>query len=211
MCTKISKNAFLPNKKKTMSKLLLSLSIIALHDMNIAFVSTFTFTPTISRIKTINPSCLTTSTDIGININTCTSTSTSTAYGKDKLQPANKLSPPITQIKSRIALLESSSTLEKNSYNDSTSDTTATITTTNQNSKAALTMEQEQYLSSLEIQIYGDAFLNKLRELLEFKNVHGSCSVTKRYKGNPALGKFYHSCWIGVVWYGMAYVYSTCT
>ncbi len=56
-------------------------------------------------------------------------------------------------------------------------------------SPSPLTIEQEELLSSLDVDTYGGAFLGKVRELLEYKNVHGTCSVPKRYKQNPALGK----------------------
>lgn len=54
-----------------------------------------------------------------------------------------------------------------------------------------LTRDQEAYLLSLNPDIYGVTFLNKIHELLEFKNAHGSCSVPKRFKENPALGEFF--------------------
>ncbi len=52
------------------------------------------------------------------------------------------------------------------------------------------TNDQEMLLQSLHSDIYGSLFINKVRELLEFKNAHdGSCLVPKRYKENPSLGE----------------------
>ena len=52
-----------------------------------------------------------------------------------------------------------------------------------------LTQEQEAFILSLNPDIYGSPFLVKLGDLLKFKNIHGSCSVPKRYKQNPSLGE----------------------
>jgi len=65
-----------------------------------------------------------------------------------------------------------------------------TATTTRTAKTTTLTKEQEQFLSSLDVQLHGHALINKIHDLLEYKNIHGSCSVPKRYKNNPALGNW---------------------
>ena len=52
-----------------------------------------------------------------------------------------------------------------------------------------LTSEQKEFLDSLDTQIYGKAFIERLRDLQEYKNKYGTCHVPKRYAGNPTLGK----------------------
>jgi len=60
----------------------------------------------------------------------------------------------------------------------------------NQDTTSGVTLEQKALLQSLDPTIYGSTFLQKLHELMEFKNIYGSCAVPKRYKDNPALGEW---------------------
>lgn len=54
-----------------------------------------------------------------------------------------------------------------------------------------LTPEQNEFFDSLDMQIYGGAFIERLRDLQEYKNKHGTCHVPKRYAENPTLGELY--------------------
>jgi hypothetical protein len=53
-----------------------------------------------------------------------------------------------------------------------------------------LTSEQKEFLDSLDTQMYGKAFIERLRDLQEYKNKYGTCHVPKRYAGNPTLGNW---------------------
>ena len=46
------------------------------------------------------------------------------------------------------------------------------------------------WIDLLDPDIYGEAFLQRLRELQHFKDTNGHCLVPKRYKANPTLGNF---------------------
>ena len=78
-----------------------------------------------------------------------------------------------------LSLLLFSTIMEEIINNDNKQDTTS-----------GLTLEKKALLQSLDPAIYGSTFLQKLHELMEFKNIHGSCAVPKRYKNNPALGEW---------------------
>lgn len=52
-----------------------------------------------------------------------------------------------------------------------------------------LTPQQEEFYNSLDIKIYGCAFIDRLRDLQEYKNKYGNCSVPKRYADNAKLGE----------------------
>ena len=52
-----------------------------------------------------------------------------------------------------------------------------------------LTPEQDEFFESLNVQVYGSAFIERLRDLQDYTNKHGTCHVPKRYAENPTLGK----------------------
>ena len=52
-----------------------------------------------------------------------------------------------------------------------------------------LTTEQVEFFDSLDTGVYGGAFIERLRDLQEFKNKHGTCHVPKRNADNPKLGR----------------------
>lgn len=54
----------------------------------------------------------------------------------------------------------------------------------------SLSPDQEDYFNSLEKALYGAPFIERLRELQEYKNEFGSCYVPKRYPDNPKLGTY---------------------
>ena len=153
-----------------MSKLTLSfgMSVVILM-FNLVFVSTFTPMP---KVKSIS---------VGPHL--------PIFDNHQQLHPQISSSVPKTKtttITNTLLLLESSSsTIEINNQSESKIDSKPAITSTT----STLTIEQKEFLSSLNMNVYGGAFLNKVQELLEFKNVHASCSVPKRYKDNPALGE----------------------
>jgi len=60
----------------------------------------------------------------------------------------------------------------------------------NRQKSTQLPPKQEEYLASLNNEVYGGAFIERLRDLQEYKNTHGSCIVPKRYTKNPTLGNW---------------------
>lgn len=114
-----------------------------------------------------------------IGLGLCHSFSPSTKQHSVKSNTIDILSRKKLSCSSRCCTRLFSTTIEKNPNIQSETTTT-------------LTNDQEMLLQSLHSNIYGSLFINKVRELLEFKNVHdGSCLVPKRYKENPSLGELY--------------------
>jgi hypothetical protein len=68
-----------------------------------------------------------------------------------------------------------------------------------------LTLDQEQFFDVLDENIYGALFVEKLRDLQEYKNQYGTCNVPKRYAANPALGKLMMIVAWHALWYVVAY------
>jgi len=50
--------------------------------------------------------------------------------------------------------------------------------------------QTDDWINSLDPEIYGKSFLQRLRELQTFKDTYGHCLVPKRFKANPTLGNF---------------------
>lgn len=57
-----------------------------------------------------------------------------------------------------------------------------------------LTENQLILLSSLNCDVYGAAFIEKLHDLQIYKNEHGNTLVPKRYPQNPSLGNWVNKC-----------------
>lgn len=70
------------------------------------------------------------------------------------------------------------------------SDKIASTLTTQNNTQQYLTEEQKQFFSSLSSDIYGSAFIEKLRDLQIYINENGNTLVPKRYPKNPSLGNW---------------------
>jgi Helicase associated domain. len=90
----------------------------------------------------------------------------------------------------------SSSSTSWSHYASSPPSTTATTSDTSSNnlqsetSNRLLTRDQEEFFDSLDENIYGYPFVEKLRDLQDYKNRYGTCRVPKRYPENPSLGNW---------------------
>jgi len=62
--------------------------------------------------------------------------------------------------------------------------------TSQKSNHGLLTPEQKDFLDSLDTNIYGSPFIERLCDLQEYKNQHGTCHVPKRYAENPSLGNW---------------------
>jgi len=63
-------------------------------------------------------------------------------------------------------------------------------TDSNEQENTQLSPEQDDFFASLDPELYGGAFIERLRDLQGYKNNHGSCIVPKRYDANPTLGNW---------------------
>lgn len=86
-------------------------------------------------------------------------------------------------------------------FHQTNKEITDTSTVHKRASNRLLTRDQEEFFDSLDENIYGGPFVEKLRDLQEFKNIYGTCRVPKRYRDNPALGKCLYCMLIGWLTY----------